>query len=196
MARNLVNPEINGNSASVERPRGVAYDKRIGKYGARAYVGGKMKWIGTFDTVEEAAAAAEDARRQKAQAKVKAKGKNATVSIRYLRKRSLSAKQIGEMVQYNQDTGEFFWGPRPLEMCNSQEWFVWWHDVKVGTEIKGKVKNKRRSLSIASETFYAHDVAWAIVHGRWPQTPIVHLNGNTMDNRVSNLAESKVEADQ
>lgn len=34
--------------------RGVTYEKRTGRWCARAWVDGKMKWVGTFDTIDEA----------------------------------------------------------------------------------------------------------------------------------------------
>ena len=37
--------------------RGVTQDKRTGKFGAKAWVDGKSKWVGTYETAEQAAAA-------------------------------------------------------------------------------------------------------------------------------------------
>lgn len=113
-----------------------------------------------------------------------------TTSLRYIRRRSLSAKQIQEMVQYDPETGVLSWGPRPLEMCNSYEWFVWWNEAMVGKQIVGKMQKKRHAVIIKGEKFYAHDVAWAVTHGRWPRRPIVHKNGNVKDNRIENLMEA------
>lgn len=58
MARNLDNIGSDGNSADVageKRPKGVTYEKRTGKWGARIKVGGKLKWLGTFDSMADAA---------------------------------------------------------------------------------------------------------------------------------------------
>jgi len=35
----------------------------------------------------------------------------------------------------------------------------------------------------------AHRVAWALVHGSWPNRHIDHVNGDRSDNRISNLRE-------
>lgn len=37
--------------------RGVSKDKRSGKYGAKVWVNGRDKWVGTYETAEEAVAA-------------------------------------------------------------------------------------------------------------------------------------------
>jgi hypothetical protein len=42
--------------------RGVTYEKRTGRWCARAWVNGRIKWIGTFDTIEQAKQAVDDAR--------------------------------------------------------------------------------------------------------------------------------------
>lgn len=41
--------------------RGVAFEKRTGKWTARAWDGKKMRWIGTFASFDEAKAAVEEA---------------------------------------------------------------------------------------------------------------------------------------
>lgn len=36
----------------------------------------------------------------------------------------------------------------------------------------------------------AHRIAFALVHGRWPEAQIDHINGDRLDNRIANLREA------
>ena len=38
--------------------------------------------------------------------------------------------------------------------------------------------------------YFLHRIAWAIVHGKWPQNQIDHVNGIKSDNRLCNLREA------
>lgn len=199
MAQNLINRDSNGNSAdaaNVKLPRGVSYHKRDGKYVARACINGNIKWLGAFKTAEEAAAVAEEARRVRDEAKPprqekKVKQPRQTTSLSYLRNREFSIELIRQIISYDPISGDLFWGPRPLEFCNSVEWFEWWNSAMVGRKIKGRGKNGCLKITIKSKKYYAHDIAWAITHGRWPRRPIIHLNGNQRDNRIENLSEGE-----
>lgn len=194
MTHFLDNQPVEGNTYRGIKPksgtRGVVFEPRSGRWGARAYIEGRMQWIGTFDTADQAKAAVEDAK-AKDPGKPKAPEKvSRPTSVNYLKRRKLSVEDIRMLVKYNAETGEFFWGPRPIEMCNSQEWFDWWHANMVGEKIVGRVHKKKHKIPFRKKSFYAHDIAWAITHGRWPSRPIIHINGDTLDNRISNLMEA------
>jgi HNH endonuclease len=48
-----------------------------------------------------------------------------------------------------------------------------------------------RVIELDGREHYAHDLAWLMQTGAWPQRRIEHINGNRNDNRWSNLRETE-----
>jgi hypothetical protein len=45
----------------------------------------------------------------------------------------------------------------------------------------------RWTVSVNGRRLYQHRVIWCMVYGQWPTCEIDHVNGNSADNRISNL---------
>ena len=81
-------------------------------------------------------------------------------------KRSLDGKSLRSLLDYNPDTGIFWWRMQPSR------------SVKAGAAA-GSVSSKGYIvIRINGMKFMAHRLAWLHTHGVWPEHEIDHLNGN------------------
>ena len=55
--------------------------------------------------------------------------------------------------------------------------------------LNNKSSHGYRVGKIGSVNLYAHRVIWAMHYGSWPENHIDHINGDTSDNRISNLRD-------
>lgn len=88
----------------------------------------------------------------------------------------MSIDELKQVLSYDQNTGEFTWTDKASYKC-----FV---GKKAGSIVNGYI-----AIRYKRKAYKAHRLAWAFVHGYYPQQVIDHINGNKSDNRIINLRD-------
>lgn len=107
--------------------------------------------------------------------------------------RTIPIETLRQLLDYNSETGELFWKPRPEEMfttesSNSQRNISrFWNSRYAGKPaFTAKLQNKYLNGRLFDVTFRAHRVCWALHYGEWPEH-VDHIDHNGFNNKITNL---------
>lgn len=92
------------------------------------------------------------------------------------------------------EDGVLIWRARPLWMFQTPGQQVAWNRQFAGSPVSltSKEKGYFRIRLLGVKHVYLHRVLFALYHGRWPDGPVDHRNGNPADNSEDNLREATV----
>lgn len=96
----------------------------------------------------------------------------------------LTAEFVRSILRYDEATGQLFWRDRADIPARINKRLA-------GTKA-GCVAGPRGYIviGIRGRVYLAHRLVWLIVTGEWPAGGLDHIDGNTLNNRFSNLRES------
>jgi len=92
----------------------------------------------------------------------------------------ITQEKLKELFIYNKKTGLF---TRRVSTGR--------HDCHKAGEIAGtKLTHRYVVISIGTQRYMAHRLAWLYVYGIWPAGDLDHINQDKYDNRITNLREA------
>lgn len=93
----------------------------------------------------------------------------------------LTAERLREVLHYDPETGIF---TRKIRLAQRHQVGDRADFVVRGGGLKGYYR-----VSLFSERYLAHRLAWLYVYGEWPKFEIDHLDGDRANNRIVNLRD-------
>ena len=95
-----------------------------------------------------------------------------------------SVEYLRQCFKYNPDTGVLVWRDRPRDHFKTDG--AW---IDFNRKYSGKVTGKIKRIRINKILYVTHRVVWALYYGVITDSWVQHVNGNVLDNRISNLCE-------
>lgn len=100
-------------------------------------------------------------------------------------RKQITAENVRVLFDYNPETGELIWRPRPLRLKTART------DRTFNTNFAGKVAghfdDKGYMRLVGYDPDRAHRIIWLYAYGFVPDCEIDHINGIRNDNRLCNL---------
>lgn len=89
----------------------------------------------------------------------------------------LTQERLKEVLDYNPETGEFYWKAQVSSRAKAGCKAGWVNSIGY------------RQIWVSGKPYFAHRLAWLYVYGYFPENDIDHINRIRSDNRALNLRE-------
>lgn len=100
----------------------------------------------------------------------------------------MNADYLRSLVNYNPETGVMVWRERTSEHISRDSSRKTWNTRYAGTKVSTIDSKGYLFVSINGKQYRLHRLAWLYVYGKHPNI-IDHINGDRLDNRISNLRD-------
>jgi len=102
----------------------------------------------------------------------------------------LTFTDLWEILNYDFVTGKLFWRERPFKYFpHVKEWKRW--NKRYANKEIWKLSSDKKYLNVnfLNKNYKTHRVIWCMCFGEWPKGEIDHIDGNTFNNRITNLRD-------
>lgn len=107
-----------------------------------------------------------------------------------------SVDYLNQCFHLNMEEWALYWKTRPLHHFKDLRSCNRWNTIYAGTASGFENRSGRtyyRIVKLDSKSLPAHRIIWAMVRGVWPESDIDHIDGNGLNNSISNLRLCGVE---
>lgn len=93
---------------------------------------------------------------------------------------------LRECFDYDPDTGILTWRERPVEHFTSAG-LCRRTNLRWANKEAGRTNQSRREVRVYGASFFVHRIIWKIIYGADPAEQIDHIDGNSLNNKISNM---------